>query len=282
MTTLTLLNEFGASTVVSPKTYAQATEGKGKVTLFVTRKCIRCGGHGGWKGWPGFTCYRCGGNGTDPKDEKLNLFTPEAYAKHVVRQEKAAVRKEEKRLQKWQETKSRQVSLLDQLPEAVRKVFVLELKLTIENNGIIFGDAENTHSHSLLRNLIDNYFKFGSMSEKQLALVEKIGNDLVSSRVVKQAANWMPEGKSEITFTVSFTKSFQGQFGPSALVKGMTESGNIVSYIGTSSFAFTVQRGDVVSGRFTVENTEYNGTKENRLSRPSKVTIAEKVDETVV
>jgi hypothetical protein len=270
MTTLTLLNEFGASTVVSPKTYAQATEGKGKVTLFVTRKCIRCGGHGGWKGWPGFTCYRCGGNGTDPKDEKLNLFTPEAYAKHVVRQEKAAVRKEEKRLQKWQETKSRQVSLLDQLPEAVRKVFVLELKLTIENNGIIFGDAENTHSHSLLRNLIDNYFKFGSMSEKQLALVEKIGNDLVSSRVVKQAANWMPEGKSEITFTVSFTKSFQGQFGPSALVKGMTESGNIV------------QRGDVVSGRFTVENTEYNGTKENRLSRPSKVTIAEKVDETVV
>lgn len=74
---------------------------KGQPLHVCSRKCVRCGGQGGSKAWDhtGYTCYRCCGNGKDPVDERIKLYTPEQNEKLDAMAAKRAAKKEAARLE---------------------------------------------------------------------------------------------------------------------------------------------------------------------------------------
>lgn len=88
---------------------------KGQPIHVCHRRCVRCGGAGGSKAWDhtGWTCYRCSGDGRDPVNERIKLYTAEQNAKldEIARKKaakKAAARAEAARIEQERRDRERE------------------------------------------------------------------------------------------------------------------------------------------------------------------------------
>lgn len=134
--------------------------------------------------------------------------------------------------------------------------------------------------HYITESLRDNLFKYGKMSEKQVALVFKLEQD-VKERALEMAKR-EAEGKASKHYgevgerirdhelEVVFCKAFESNFGWFHIVKFKDNNGNFFAYKGSVDFP----KGYKCIAAFTVkEHSEYRGEKQTVIQRIKDVEI---------
>ena len=128
-------------------------------------------------------------------------------------------------------------------------------------------------SNSFVQKIFDNYMQWGSLTEKQVAVVKS---------ALDKAAAWKAERKAKdlqsnhvgsvgerrmFTLTKTFNTSFDSDFGTVYIIGFKDEQGNIVIYKGSSYYH--VENGQSVTFKATIKaHGERDGVKQTVLARP--------------
>lgn len=146
--------------------------------------CRRCGGEGGWKGWPGFTCFRCGGSGLESLTKTRFPAQPPTRAK---REAKA----------------NAEVAASDAAyAEAIGALGEVGVALDAARQEDVGGMRGVSRETAFRASLASKLYRFGSLSEAQVAAVER---GLEREREVEakhEAAGPLTAGKQEISGTI--------------------------------------------------------------------------------
>lgn len=167
---------------------------KGKPVLIRRRNCTRCGGAGGAEAWrhTGWTCYRCGGNGTDPTNEVIKLYTPEQNAKLDAIAEKKAAKKAAERAE---------AARLEQERRDRERAEIISA-----NEGFIARiDAELAHGEiEVLRSIRDRITEqVREPTDRQIEVVNQIVDRNTAERARRAAASHVGEIKERRNFTLT-------------------------------------------------------------------------------
>lgn len=143
----------------------------------------------------------------------------------------------------------------------------------------VYEARDEGREESIIYSIVAKLIQYGNMSEKQAALLAKLLGD-IATRTVRQAeyaakraaevatSNWIGEKgqRRDFELTVTFTTSFETQFG-TLHVHNMTDAaGNVVVYKGGRRIA---ARGETIKVKATIkEHGTYKDVKQTVIARP--------------
>ncbi len=237
---------------------------KGRACFSRLKTCGRCGGRGGSDAWKftGWTCYDCGGKG-DRGYESVKLYTGEELVKLNATREKKRAKVEAKRLEK--------AAAIEAEAAAVLAGFMAV------NGELVAAARACAEASPFLASLLAKLERYGTWSEKQIALVAKITAELAETAAKKAASGWVGEVGKRIEMpvtverTASFVRaSFSGWGTETVQITTMrTAEGNAVV---VKSPRFYAEKGESFTLRATVkEHSEYRGEKQTAVMRAAKI-----------
>jgi hypothetical protein len=138
-------------------------------------------------------------------------------------------------------------------------------------------DAMRTHRSAFVGKMYDSLVEWGSLTSGQEAAVRRIVNEDAAKKAERiearkaEAAGSVHIGtvgaRVELSLVVSFTTSFETQFGTLHIAGMKDAQGNIVIYKGNK---FLGERGVALKGKATIkEHGERDGAKQTIIARPA-------------
>lgn len=201
--------------------------------------CGRCGGAGGWKGWPGFTCYECGGSGRVALRTRRFQAEPPTRLKNEAAADAEANRREA--------AFAKAIEDLGEVGEAL-----VEARRAVAGfDG--YSDQDLPRETYFRADLASKLYRFGSLSDAQIAAVQKGLDRAKAEAEQKAAAGPLAEGRYEIEGEVVSVKWVDSQYGSTRKILVKLDCGNKV--FGTSPRALDAGRGDRVTFTATVERS---------------------------
>ncbi len=188
-----------------------------------TEKCYRCGGAGGWKGWPGFTCYRCNGAGREPMKKSKFQSAPNLRLK-----------KESKIDAEIAEKDAAYATAIADLGDVGAALDAARAEVRAANEWYTGNYDEPPggapSKETLFRDdIAAKLWRFGSLSEAQIAAVAKGVERERKIAAEKAAAGPLAEGEYEITGEILTTKWQESRdYGGSLKMLVKLDSGNKV------------------------------------------------------
>ena len=159
-----------------------------------------------------------------------------------------------------------------------RNIDILSTKVVVRVNDLIrwakdMDASGNDYLHNLqviARNGFVDWRGMGYVASMFKAHENAAKRAVASAQVAKAkaASNHVGQMDERISFSgqVVFVKDMDGRFGPTTLIKFVTDEGNAVSWWASSALNF--QRGDTVAVKGTVKkHDEYNGEKQTTITR---------------
>lgn len=129
------------------------------------------------------------------------------------------------------------------------------------------------YEENTVNDMVRNLIRYGSLSEKQEAFMRKLlhtinhREEIEAQRAAeKAAAQDCPTGRLVVTGTVLTTKMVEGSYG--STLKMLVKAQEGYTLWGTVPSALTVERGDAVTFKATIEPAK-NDPKHGFFSRPS-------------
>lgn len=234
-------------------------DAKGRPGFSRLKSCGRCGGAGGWSGWPGFTCYDCGGKG-NLGYETIRVYTGAELVKLNATREKRRAKVEAKRVAK---------------NEAIAAEAAAKLAGFMAANGELVAKAKAVAEKSpFVSDLVAKLEKYGSWSEKQVAVVAKIVAEMAANEIKAAASGWVGkvgermEMKVTVERVASYVRpSFSGRGMETVWIVSMrTPEGNAI-VVKSPSF-YGREKGEVLTMRATVKtHDDYRGEKQTVMQR---------------
>lgn len=243
---------------------------KGRMGFSRLKTCGRCGGAGGSEAWKftGWTCYDCGGKGSLGY-ESVKLYTGAELVKLNATREKKRAKKEAARMTKI---------------AAVEAEAAAKLAGFMAVNGELVAKAKAcAEKSSFVSDLVAKLEKYGSWSDKQIAVVAKIVAEIAENEVKAAASSWVGEVGKRMEFPVTVERvasyvrpSFSGRGMETVWIVSMrTTDGNAIVVKSPSFYGH--EKGESFTLRATVkEHSEYRGEKQTVMMRPAVIEAEEK------
>ncbi len=212
-----------------------------------TEKCYRCGGSGGWVGWPGFTCYRCNGAGREPMRKSKFQAAPNIRFK-----------KESKIDAEIAEKDAAYAAAIADLGDVGSALDTARIEVR-DYHAECYHDYDDPKGPSretgFRADLATKLWRFGSLSEAQVAAVRKGIERETAREAEKAAAGPLAEGEYEITGEIVSTKWQESKFGTTKKMLVKLDDGNKVFGTFPSKLG-DADKGSRVTFTATVERSE--------------------------
>lgn len=189
--------------------------------------CGRCGGAGGWKGWPGFTCYECLGHCKVTREYRKHRFDADPAARDRAYRKRLAEREAED---------AAFAAKAAELGAAGAKLVAAADKVNAwhnyrEDDSDLDESLRPTKSDYFFAGLADKLRKYGSLSEKQLACVERgLAEDAKKAAEAEalKSAPALTGGVREIEGEVLSARWHDGAYGSTYKMRVKLDDGNVV------------------------------------------------------
>jgi hypothetical protein len=223
--------------------------------------CGRCGGQGNAEAWArtGFTCYECNGSGFPTRTREVTVYLADALDKlnaKAVAKAKAHSDAEKARNAAFETTYAELLAKVNQLPS----------------------------SSAFIHDVIAKGYKYGTLSDAQVAAVTKAVDADLARQAALQASQHVGTVGARQTFdlTVTFITSFEGAYGTTYINGFKDADGNIFIHKGSKilvdvevdTYPRPLEKGDKVNLSATIkEHGVREGVKQTIITRPSRADL---------